>query len=49
MFQRSPKPIIGENTQRVFSDILTRELPNGWWFGLLDEEYLTPVLPRDDH
>ncbi|MET8584186.1 S41 family peptidase [Streptomyces collinus] len=33
---------VGQNTQGVFSDILTRTLPNGWTFGLPDEEYLTP-------
>jgi C-terminal processing protease CtpA/Prc len=44
MLQRTPKPVlIGENTQGVFSDILTRQLPNDWWFGLPDEEYLTPT------
>lgn len=44
MLQRTPRPVlIGENTQGVFSDILTRELPNGWWFGLPDEEYLNPA------
>jgi hypothetical protein len=32
---------IGENTQGVFSDILDRELPNGWSFGLPNEEFLT--------
>ncbi|MGW1984971.1 S41 family peptidase [Streptomyces collinus] len=32
----------GQNTQGVFSDILTRTLPNGWTSGLPDEEYLTP-------
>jgi hypothetical protein len=38
------KPIvtrIGENTQGVFSDVLTRKLPNGWTFGLPNEIYLT--------
>ncbi|MFD8549224.1 S41 family peptidase [Streptomyces sp. NPDC059649] len=39
---RSPAPIrIGEHTQGVFSDILDRGLPNGWRFGLPDEEFLT--------
>ncbi|MFD9095791.1 S41 family peptidase [Streptomyces collinus] len=33
---------VGQNTQGVFSDILTRTLPSGWTFGLPDEEYLTP-------
>jgi peptidase S41-like protein/tricorn protease-like protein len=32
---------IGESTQGVFSDILTRKLPNGWLFGLPNEIYLT--------
>lgn len=38
------KPIvtrIGESTQGVFSDVLTRHLPNGWHFGLPNEVYLT--------
>jgi hypothetical protein len=38
------KPVvsrIGENTQGVFSDVLTRHLPNGWSFGLPNEIYLT--------
>lgn len=39
---RSPAPTrIGENTQGVFSDILGRTLPNGWTFGLPNEEFLT--------
>ncbi|ANZ19520.1 S41 family peptidase [Streptomyces noursei ATCC 11455] len=39
---RSPAPTrIGENTQGVFSDVLERALPNGWSFGLPDEEFLT--------
>jgi hypothetical protein len=33
---------IGENTQGVFSDVLTRLLPNGWTFGLPNEVFLTP-------
>lgn len=32
---------IGENTQGVFSDVMDRELPNGWTFGLPNEEFLT--------
>ncbi|MCU0648291.1 MAG: S41 family peptidase [Gemmatimonadaceae bacterium] len=32
---------IGEHTQGVFSDVLTRRLPNGWMFGLPNEIYLT--------
>ncbi|MER7329849.1 S41 family peptidase [Streptomyces lydicus] len=40
---RSPAPLrIGENTQGVFSDVLGRSLPNGWSFGLPNEEFLTP-------
>jgi peptidase S41-like protein/tricorn protease-like protein len=43
MLNRTPRPVVvGENTQGVFSDMLERALPNGWWFGLPDEEYLTP-------
>ncbi|HZU26521.1 MAG TPA: S41 family peptidase [Bryobacteraceae bacterium] len=33
---------IGENTQGVFSDVLGRRLPNGWFFGLPNEVYRTP-------
>jgi C-terminal processing protease CtpA/Prc len=37
---RSPKVLrIGENTQGVFSDILGRMLPNGWYFGLPNEVF----------
>lgn len=32
---------IGENTQGVFSDVLSRQLPNGWRFGLPNEIYRT--------
>jgi len=32
---------IGENTQGVYSDVLTRHLPNGWRFGLPNEVFLT--------
>jgi C-terminal processing protease CtpA/Prc len=32
---------IGESTQGVFSDVLTRSLPNGWRFGLANERFLT--------
>lgn len=32
---------IGENTQGVYSDVLSRRLPNGWRFGLPNEVYLT--------
>ncbi|KAB7833738.1 S41 family peptidase [Streptomyces mobaraensis] len=40
---RSPAPArIGENTQGAFSDILERRLPNGWTFGLPNEEFMRP-------
>lgn len=43
MLNRSPRPVlVGDDTQGVFSDILDRQLPNGWTFGLPNEEYLTP-------
>jgi hypothetical protein len=32
---------IGEPTQGVFSDVLTRVLPNGWLFGVPNEVYVT--------
>lgn len=32
---------IGENTQGVFCDVLSRRLPNGWSFGLPNAEYAT--------
>jgi hypothetical protein len=32
---------IGENTQGVFSDVLVKQLPNGWVFGLPNEVYRT--------
>ncbi|MFN8574678.1 MAG: S41 family peptidase [Gemmatimonadaceae bacterium] len=32
---------IGENTQGVFSDVLGREMPNGWHFGLPNEVFRT--------
>lgn len=32
---------IGESTQGVFSDVLSRQLPNGWRFGLPNEIYRT--------
>lgn len=39
---RAPSPLrIGENTQGVFSDKLERTLPNGWFFTLPNEKYLT--------
>jgi hypothetical protein len=33
---------IGENTQGVFSDVLARQLPNGWRFGLPNEVFRSP-------
>ncbi|WP_171171602.1 S41 family peptidase [Streptomyces sp. I05A-00742] len=40
---RSPAPVrIGENTQGAFSDVLERKLPNGWTFGLPNEEFMRP-------
>ncbi len=39
---RAPKVIrIGENTQGVFSDVLIRQMPNGWRFGLPNEVFRT--------
>jgi hypothetical protein len=46
---------IGENTQGVFSDVLGRNLPNGWRFGLPNEVFRTaqrttfdgPGIPPD--
>ncbi|AJT67996.3 hypothetical protein T261_6384 [Streptomyces lydicus] len=39
---RAPAPTrIGQHTQGVFSDVLDRTLPNGWTFGLPNEEFLT--------
>ena len=32
---------IGEPTQGVFSDVLVRRLPNGWYFGMPNEVFLT--------
>ncbi len=41
LMERKPRPIrVGDNTQGVFSDVLIRKLPNGWTFGLPNEEYL---------
>ncbi|MGW7046845.1 S41 family peptidase [Streptomyces avermitilis] len=43
LMQRPARTVrIGQNTQGVFSDVLERILPNGWSFGLPNEEYLTP-------
>ena len=44
MALRGRKPrvlLIGLNTQGVFSDVLNRSLPNGWFFHLPNEVYLT--------
>jgi hypothetical protein len=39
---RTPRIVrVGENTQGVFSDVLGRELPNGWSFGLPNEVFRT--------
>ena len=39
---RTPHVVrVGENTQGVFSDVLGRELPNGWSFGLPNEVFRT--------
>jgi hypothetical protein len=32
---------VGENTQGVYSDVLSRHLPNGWRFGMPNEVFLT--------
>jgi hypothetical protein len=32
---------VGETTQGVFSDVLSRTLPNGWRFGLANERFVT--------
>ena len=42
MMGRTPRVLrIGENTQGVFSDVLGRDLPNGWSFGLPNEVFRT--------
>lgn len=42
LMSRTPRVIrIGEPTQGVFSDVLTRKLPNGWSFGLPNEVFRT--------
>ena len=39
---RTPRVLrIGENTQGIFSDVLERELPNGWRFELPNEVFRT--------
>jgi Peptidase family S41/Tricorn protease C1 domain len=43
MMGRTPAPDrIGTTTQGVFSDTLSRTLPNGWTFNLGNEEYVGP-------
>lgn len=53
---RTPRVLrVGEPTQGVFSDVLGRELPNGWSFGLPNEVFRTaqgttfdgPGIPPD--
>jgi len=53
---RTPRVLrVGEYTQGVFSDVLGRELPNGWSFGLPNEMFRTaqgttfdgPGIPPD--
>ena len=36
--------LTSDHQRRFLSGILTRKLPNGWWFGLPGEEYLTPLF-----
>lgn len=44
---RTPKVVrIGQNTNGSFSDMLERRLPNGWGFGLPNEEFLDPATGR---
>ncbi|GHC74710.1 S41 family peptidase [Streptomyces cinnamoneus] len=44
---RTPRTVrIGENTQGSFSDRLDRALPNGWSFGLPNEEFLSAADGR---
>ncbi len=40
---KRPLPVtrVGETTQGVFSDVLSRQLPNGWHFGLPNERFVT--------
>ena len=40
LMNRTPQVIrIGDRTRGAFSDILPRKLPNGWLFGLSNEQY----------
>lgn len=44
---RAPRVVrIGQNTNGSFSDVLERRLPNGWGFGLPNEEFLDPATGR---
>ncbi|MEO8450053.1 MAG: S41 family peptidase [Gemmatimonadota bacterium] len=55
LMPRKPKVIrVGEHTQGVFSDVLGRQLPNGWRFWLPNERFVTgdktydgPGIPAD--
>jgi hypothetical protein len=56
MMNRTPRPVrVGQNTQGVFSDVLLRNLPNGWQFIVPNEEFRTrdwlafdgPGIPPD--
>ena len=42
MGRTPPITRVGEHTQGVFSDVLSRHLPNGWRFGLPNEVFRTP-------
>ncbi|MEM9405676.1 MAG: S41 family peptidase [Acidobacteriota bacterium] len=56
MGRTPPVHRIGSATQGVFSDVLSRSLPNGWTFGLANERFLTadgqsfdgPGIPPDE-
>jgi hypothetical protein len=42
LMNRQPKIVrVGETTQGVFSDVLGRQMPNGWSFGLANERFVT--------
>lgn len=42
MAQLPQTTLLGRNTSGAFSDVLCRSLPNGWSFGLSNEEYMAP-------
>jgi C-terminal processing protease CtpA/Prc len=43
LLSRTPAPSrVGTNTQGVFADDMQRTLPNGWTFGLGNEDYFAP-------